>query len=124
MLSILHAVACALVLTPAIYASPLTKRAGPRLVINEDFADPSFVQHTDGSWYAFATNGNGKRVQVAHSPDFQSWTVLDVEALQTLSGWETDYNHWAPDVVRRVRSLEEEEKNISTETDCMQMYIE
>jgi beta-xylosidase len=103
MLSILHAVACALVLTPAIYASPLTKRAGPRLVINEDFADPSFVQHTDGSWYAFATNGNGKRVQVAHSPDFQSWTVLNVEALPTLSGWETDYNHWAPDVVRRVR---------------------
>lgn len=72
------------------------------MAINADFPDPSFVQHTDGTWYAFGTNGNGKHIQVAHSPDFQTWTLLDVDALPTLAGWETDVDHWAPDVIRRV----------------------
>lgn len=75
------------------------------LALDTDFPDPAFVQHTDGSWYAFATNGNGKRIQVAHSDDFVSWDLLDVEALPTLSGWETEPDHWAPDVFRRVRKL-------------------
>jgi hypothetical protein len=42
-------------------------------------------------------------VQVASSMDFETWDLLDIEALATLSLWETDINHWAPDVVRRVR---------------------
>ncbi|KAL1964802.1 hypothetical protein VTN77DRAFT_6304 [Rasamsonia byssochlamydoides] len=88
-------------LLPAVWASPLTKRAGPQLAINADFPDPSFVQHTDGTWYAFGTNGNGKHIQVATSPDFHTWTLLDVDALPTLAGWETDVDHWAPDVIRR-----------------------
>lgn len=72
------------------------------LALNTDFPDPAFVQHTDGSWYAFGTNGNGERIQVAYSDDFWSWTLLDgVEALPTLSGWETEVDHWAPDVFRR-----------------------
>jgi hypothetical protein len=76
------------------------------LALNTDFPDPAFVQHTDGSWYAFGTNGNGERIQVAHSEDFTSWTLLaGVEALPTLSGWETEVDHWAPDVFRRVCSL-------------------
>lgn len=73
------------------------------LALNSDFPDPAFVQHTDGSWYAFGTSGNGKRIQVAHSNDFVSWSLLDVEALPTLSGWETEPDHWAPDVFKRVR---------------------
>lgn len=73
------------------------------LALNTDFPDPAFVQHTDGSWYAFATNGNGKRIQVAYSTDFVYWSLLDVEALPTLSGWETEPDHWAPDVFKRVR---------------------
>lgn len=72
------------------------------LALNTDFPDPAFVQHTDGSWYAFGTNGNGKRIQVAYSTNFESWTLLDVEALPTLSGWETEPDHWAPDVFQRV----------------------
>jgi hypothetical protein len=75
------------------------------LALNTDFPDPAFVQHTDGSWYAFGTNGNGKRIQVAYSTDFVSWSLLDVEALPTLSGWETEPDHWAPDVFQRVRSF-------------------
>lgn len=95
--------ALCLTLLTTILASPIQKRAnGPRLIINTDFPDPSFVQADDGTWYAFGTNGNGKRVQVATSKDFQSWNLLDKEALPTLAGWETEVDHWAPDVIRRV----------------------
>ncbi|KAJ5124987.1 Glycoside hydrolase family 43 [Penicillium bovifimosum] len=88
---------------PAVTGSPLfEKRAkGPWLGLNTDFPDPSFLKAADNKWYAFGTNGNGKRVQVATSDDFVSWTLLDVEALPTLSSWETDIDHWAPDVVMR-----------------------
>lgn len=88
---------------PSAIASPFTKRAvGPRMAINADFPDPGFVKGHDGLWYAFGTNGNGKRVQVATSPDFKTWTLLDREALPTLAGWETEVDHWAPDVIQRV----------------------
>jgi hypothetical protein len=103
-------------LLPTAYCSPLlsvseqllSKRisfdgsTGITLALNTDFPDPAFVQHTDGSWYAFGTNGNGKRIQVAHSTDFVSWSLLNVEALPTLSGWETEPDHWAPDVFKGV----------------------
>ena len=95
--------ALCLTLITTILASPIQKRAqGPRLALDTNFPDPSFVQHDDGKWYAFGTNGNGKRVQVATSPDFKTWTLLDKEVLPTLAGWETEVDHWAPDVIRRV----------------------
>jgi len=72
--------------------------------LDTDFPDPSFLRAADGKWYAFATNGNGKRIQVASSEDFSSWTLLDIEALPTLSSWETDKDHYAPDVILRVSS--------------------
>ncbi|GIJ86982.1 hypothetical protein Asppvi_005881 [Aspergillus pseudoviridinutans] len=74
---------------------------GPWMAINSDFPDPGFVRSTDGAWYAFGTNGNGKRIQVARSTDFKTWTLLNKEALPTLAGWETERDHWAPDVIRR-----------------------
>ncbi|KAH8692055.1 putative endo-arabinase [Talaromyces proteolyticus] len=105
MLSLSHLAVLGLSLIPAVFSSPLlpsSKRSGNfKLALNTDFPDPAFIQHTDGSWYAFGTNSNGKRIQVAHSNDFESWTLLDLEALPTLSGWETEVNHWAPDVIRR-----------------------
>lgn len=70
--------------------------------MNTDFPDPSFMKAGDNKWYAFGTNGNGKRIQVARSDDFNTWTLLDVEALPTLAPWETAIDHWAPDVVMRV----------------------
>ncbi|KAJ9214530.1 CAZyme family GH43 [Paecilomyces variotii] len=91
-----------LALLPLALASPFQKRAsGPWMALDTDFPDPSFVGTPDGTWYAFGTNGNGKRVQVASSSDFQKWTLLDKEALPTLGGWETDVNHWAPHVIMR-----------------------
>jgi beta-xylosidase len=106
MLSLSRFAVLGLSLIPAVFSLPLyrpSKRGGTiTLALNTDFPDPAFVQHTDGSWYAFGTNSNGKRIQVAHSTDFESWTMLQDEALPTLSGWETDVNHWAPDVIRRV----------------------
>lgn len=70
--------------------------------LDTDFPDPSFVGTPDGRWYAYGTNGNGKRIQVATSNDFSTWTLLDIEALPTISSWETDKDHWAPDVIMRV----------------------
>lgn len=94
-----------LALLPAVLSSPLLpKRAkGPWMGLDTNFPDPSFLKASDGIWYAFGTNGNGKRVQVATSKDFSTWTLLDIEALPTLSTWETDNDHWAPDVILRVR---------------------
>lgn len=91
-----------LALIPAILATPVEKRAQSWLAIDADFPDPAFIRVPDGSWYAFGSNGNGKRIQVARSPDFKKWTLLDVEALTTISDWETNVDHWAPDVVMRV----------------------
>ncbi|KAJ5781262.1 Glycoside hydrolase family 43 [Penicillium paradoxum] len=93
----------ALSLLPAVTATPLLeKRAkGSWLGLNTDFPDPSFMKAADNKWYAFGTNGNGKRVQVARSDDFKTWTLLDIEALPTISSWETENDHWAPDVVMR-----------------------
>ncbi|KAJ5462304.1 hypothetical protein N7530_010509 [Penicillium desertorum] len=90
-------------LLPAVLSSPLfEKRAkGAWLGLNTNFPDPSFMKAADNKWYAFGTNGNGKRVQVAVSDNFKTWTLLDVEALPTLSTWETENDHWAPDVVMR-----------------------
>ncbi|OOQ84168.1 putative endo-arabinase [Penicillium brasilianum] len=92
-----------LALFQVVLGSPLIpKRAtGPWMGLNTDFPDPSFLKAADGKWYAFGTNGNGKRVQVAVSDDFSKWTLLDIEALPTLAGWETERDHWAPDVVLR-----------------------
>ncbi|KAE8351379.1 glycosyl hydrolase [Aspergillus coremiiformis] len=85
-----------------VLAFPLLDlKMGPVKVLDTDFPDPSFVQAADGTWYAFGSNGNGKRIQIASSPDFKTWTLLDKEALPTLAGWETNIDHWAPDVIRR-----------------------
>jgi beta-xylosidase len=95
---------CALGLTliTSVITSPIEIRAtGPWLALDTDFPDPGFVQADDGTWYAFGTNGNNRTVQVAKSADFKTWTLLDKEALPTLAGWETQIDHWAPDVVRR-----------------------
>ena len=93
-----------LALLQVVLGSPLLpKRAkGAWMGLHTDFPDPSFMKAADGKWYAFGTNGNGKRVQVAVSDDFNNWTLLDIEALPTLAGWETDKDHWAPDVIMRV----------------------
>lgn len=69
--------------------------------IDANFPDPAIIK--DGNtWYAFATTDHGKNVQVASSPDFKTWTVLDEDVMSTAGAWaaSTHSNVWAPDVIR------------------------
>ena len=65
-------------------------------VIDGNFPDPGVVQ-VGGSYYAFATNGNGRNVQAARSSDLVTWTPLP-DALPTLPSWARAGRTWAPDV--------------------------
>ncbi|KAH7318585.1 glycosyl hydrolase [Stachybotrys elegans] len=66
----------------------------------EDFPDPCVIQGDDGDWYAFATSGNGHKVQMARASDILGdWERLDQEAVNN-SAWTTGRNFWAPDVRR------------------------
>ncbi len=70
-------------------------------LMDRDFADPSMLQDADGQWYAFATNGNGKNVQVARAARPEGpWTYLDHDALPSPGAWTDGRNTWAPDVQR------------------------
>ncbi|KAI9697707.1 MAG: hypothetical protein M1820_007694 [Bogoriella megaspora] len=66
-----------------------------------DFPDPSIIE-VDSTWYAFATTSNNKlHIQVASSPDFETWTLRSgYDALPYLPPWvdATAPNTWAPDV--------------------------
>lgn len=76
----------------------------PCIVINEDFPDPSFIRSSNGSFHAFATMASSHNfVQLATSPDFYHWEVLDVNPIPEGAGWETDQLWWAPHVSQRVR---------------------
>ncbi|KAJ6479219.1 putative endo-arabinase [Mycena vitilis] len=75
--------------------------AGP--VISQDFADPSLIWvPQENSWFAFATNGGGHNVQVASSPDFNTWTVENDMMLPNLPAWvnQGGANVWAPMVIQ------------------------
>lgn len=104
--SLLSWVLVVFTILPTVFGLPvLPKRAGNiQLGLNADFPDPSIVKALDGKWYAFGTAGNGKRIQVAVSNDFNSWNLLDVEALPTFGTWETGNTNYAPDVIQRVRT--------------------
>jgi beta-xylosidase len=71
--------------------------------VSGDFADP-FVALDGDQYYAFATAGQGKHVQVARSRDLQSWMALP-DALPNLPGWISPEDGmeftWAPSVLKR-----------------------
>ncbi|KAM0437869.1 hypothetical protein ACHAPT_002234 [Fusarium lateritium] len=65
-----------------------------------DFPDPGVLQAEDGSWVSVATNGGGKKMQVATADDMLGkWTLLDKE-LWPGNGWTNGNNIWAPDLRR------------------------
>ncbi|KAK3392804.1 Arabinanase/levansucrase/invertase [Podospora didyma] len=75
------------------------------LLGNTEFADPSIaIDPHAADWYAFATQGNGKHVQVASSPLlYGPWTLLSSYDLLPIPGKWVDTsgpspNYWAPDV--------------------------
>lgn len=84
--------------------APLTKRSINGPVISVNFPDPAIIQDpVDNSWYAFSTNSAGKNVPVAHSTDFNTWTVIDgYDAVPQVGQWSTGAAVWAPDVVQLV----------------------
>jgi GH43 family beta-xylosidase len=65
-------------------------------VISSDFPDPGVV-YADGTYYAFATNGNASNVQAARSTDLAHWTTMS-DALPTMPSWAFAGRTWAPDV--------------------------
>jgi hypothetical protein len=85
----------------------------PIMVVN-DFPDPGLVEY-NGTWYSFGTNQKFSttdiHVPIAVSQDFKNWTVVDQDALPDLGAWELPINHWAPDVIRRVRLVSTDGSN-------------
>lgn len=75
--------------------------AGPFMGV--DFPDPSLIWG-DGSWKAYATSSNGKKIPVATSSDTWSWTLTGNDALPNPGSWvdPNDQGIWAPDVQKNV----------------------
>ncbi|KAF1990659.1 glycoside hydrolase family 43 protein [Aulographum hederae CBS 113979] len=87
LLSLLATVVTSIPVTPAISA---------------DFPDPSIIK-VGSTWYAFATAGNGVNVQIATSPDFNTWTLQSgKDALPQTGAWSNTASPtvWGPDVIR------------------------
>ncbi|MEO8286106.1 MAG: glycoside hydrolase family 43 protein [Chloroflexota bacterium] len=87
--------------TPAATATvaiPEGSFANP--VLRSDFPDPGLL-FIDGVYYAYATNSEGKNVQMAKSIDLVDWTMLP-DALPALPSWaNTDFGFvWAPEVIK------------------------
>lgn len=66
-------------------------------VITTDFPDPSVIE-VGGSFYAYATNGNGHNIQIARSTDLVHWTLLP-DAMPSLASWTMPDLTWAPSVI-------------------------
>ena len=64
-------------------------------VLAMDFPDPTVLRGGDGAFYVYGTMGNGKRLQVASSPDLVAWEYHG-EALEA-PAWMGSAS-WAPDV--------------------------
>ena len=69
-------------------------------LITSNYPDPAYI-NVGETYYAFATNNGAQNVQIATSPDFDTWTVTGSDALPTLPSWSTGAV-WAPDVVQLV----------------------
>ena len=85
--------------TPAL---PLPTPVAPAPAASSlgDFPDP-FVLADAGGYYAYATNGQGKNVQVMRSPDLRAWSA-QADAMPVLASWVRSTNSmvWAPEVIR------------------------
>ena len=67
-------------------------------VMDADFPDPDVLQ-VDGVYYAYATNTDGRNIQVARSSDLANWELVG-DALPDLPDWAVqDFGYaWAPEV--------------------------
>jgi beta-xylosidase len=92
----------------------------PLPVIEQDFPDPSII-NVDDQWYAFATQGNGKKVQIAQTKvgDLRSWKLRDEDALPNAGEWSTGTNIWAPQVLQVVGLLTLSPSFVTDVTHCL-----
>ncbi|GGJ33215.1 glycoside hydrolase family 43 protein [Deinococcus roseus] len=67
-------------------------------VLNINFPDP-FVLKTSEGYYAYATNGEGRDIQMAFSKDLVNWEVKG-DALGGLPFWAQGGLTWAPEVIQ------------------------
>jgi beta-xylosidase len=68
-------------------------------VLARDFPDP-FVLQVGDTYYAYATNGNGKQVQTATSKDLQHWTPGPDALPKVAEKWAYNGATWAPEVMK------------------------
>src|SRR5690242_19719628 len=82
--------------------APTPAATGPTFknpVLASDFPDP-FVLKVDNLYYAYATNGAGKNIQRATSPDLVHWSMKG-DAMPALASWARIGGNlvWAPEVI-------------------------
>lgn len=82
-------------LTPPTATAPGTTFQNP--VLRNDFPDPHIIRVGE-SYYAYATNGSGKNVQLSTSTDLVHWSVPR-EAMPALPTWAKGGFTWAPEVL-------------------------
>src|SRR3954451_24657007 len=68
-------------------------------VYNGNFPDP-FVLKDGDTYYAYATNGDGKQVQTATSSDLAHWTLGPDALPQVAEKWGYNGATWAPEVMK------------------------
>jgi arabinan endo-1,5-alpha-L-arabinosidase len=89
-LAVLALAGCALQPVPETYVNPVLARA---------FPDPAVLRAPDGTYYAYATQGEGLNIQLARSEDLVHWTVLG-DALPHKPAWASGkQKFWAPHVL-------------------------
>lgn len=71
---------------------------GVNPVIDDDFPDPDLLE-VDGTYYAYATNGNNSNVRIARSTDLTTWESLP-DALPRLPAFVIPGKTWAPEVTQ------------------------
>ncbi|HEX8612243.1 MAG TPA: glycoside hydrolase family 43 protein [Telluria sp.] len=85
---------------PAPTVPPAPSASAPAPSSLGDFPDP-FVLADGGQYYAYATNGQGKNVQLLRSPDLRTWTAQP-DVMPVLASWVRPANSmvWAPEVIK------------------------
>jgi beta-xylosidase len=86
--------------TAAPTAVPVAADQFRNPVLRADFPDPHIIE-VDGTYYAYATNGAGKNIQLATSTDLVSWQ-LRTDAMPALASWVrlSEPLVWAPEVLQ------------------------
>jgi beta-xylosidase len=83
---------------PAPTVIPENHFANP--VLRANFPDPFLLKEGD-TWYAYATNGSSRNVQLATSTDLVQWKV-QADAMPSLAPWVklSSSDVWAPEVLK------------------------